>query len=96
MANSASEFINVIDTASATLVRTDVVHIASVRWVSNGASAGDQVIIKDGVGATIWETRATGNNYVEESKVPLRATGFAVTTLTSGTVYLYHNVFSRP
>lgn len=100
MANDLTpEFVWIVDTASATTLKADVtlrVNIAAMRWVSNAASAGDQVVVKDGTGKIVWETRATGANYVEETRMPYRSTGLAVTTLTSGTLYIYLDPLSRP
>lgn len=102
MANDQTgEFQWIIDTAAATDLslasspdaKPVRLKLAALRYVSNTASAGDSVIVKDGAGKTIWETRATGAQYVEESRVPLEATGIAVTTLTSGKLYIYFSPY---
>ena len=68
------------------------VQIARIRWVSVGAAAGHQVVLKDTAGKTVWETTATAANYVEESSALAGRSviGLQITTLASGTVYLYH------
>lgn len=94
MANDISNLVWVIDTASATPITVALTMLDRVRWVSSGASAGDAVVIKDNSSTprVIFETRATGANYVEESLAlkGQRLNGVAITTLTSGKLYLYH------
>lgn len=91
MANVYRDQVWIIDTASATPITEDDVYIQALRWVSTAASAGDEVVVTNADGDTVWQSFATGANYIEESQVPLRITdGLAVPTLDSGILYLYH------
>ena len=86
MANTFKEHHWLLDTAA--VITTDVVE-GVIRWVSPTANAGDQVVITDKNGDMVWESVATGANYVEETPFSLSANGFELTTIDSGRVYVY-------
>lgn len=89
MANAFFEHRWVLDTASATPVTQDVIE-ATIRWVAPAASAGDRVEIQDKNGDPVWESVASGANYVEESPFSFHADGLIFATNEGGgKVYLY-------
>jgi multidrug efflux pump subunit AcrA (membrane-fusion protein) len=88
MANDFTGAPLIVTAASATLIYPNLIHIKGIRWVSAGAVAGHQVIIVDAAGRVVWESVASGSNYVEADATVRAWYGFAVTTLTSGTLYL--------
>lgn len=90
MPNVFQEHIWILDTQSSDPVTTDDVFIDAIRWVAEGAAAGSNVILTNAAGQVVWESVATGVNYVEESRVPVLSRGLIVDTLDSGTLYLYH------
>lgn len=78
----------IIDTAAAALVTTDSVKVKSVRW-EGGTTAGHQAIIKNASGEVLWQSRASGAQYVESELIERWWNGgFAVTTLQSGVLYI--------
>lgn len=86
----------IIETAGATFLRASLapgvpalLKIKNIRWVG-GTTAGHQCIIRDAGGETYWESVASGPNYVESDlEDRLWQEDFAVTTLASGTLYIY-------
>jgi hypothetical protein len=82
-----------LDTGGATVLLTDPIYPAKVRWVSKAATAGDEVLLKDAAGNVKWHSVAGGSNYVEESHfLPDQEhswVGLTATTIGSGTVYIY-------
>ena len=97
MANAYKENRFIIDTAGTTLLRgtlasgeSSILLIKGIRWVSKTASAGDQAIIQDADGIVYWESVASGSNYVESDLLERKwQKDFKVTTLTTGTLYIY-------
>ena len=88
MANAFFEHHWVLDTASATAITQDVIE-GVLRWVAPSAGAADMVVIQDKNGNSVWESVATGANYVEETPFSLHADGFILATIDSGRVYVY-------
>lgn len=81
-----------IDTAGSSLIVTGDVYITCVKWVSPSSSAADQVVIQNSSSRTIWAEVAPGAQFSSQEcfPTPLVFTGgLKVTTLGSGTVYLY-------
>ena len=64
--------------------------ISRIRWVSKTASAGDTCVLSDSAGQVIFESSATGADWSDETdmKDVQMVNGLAVTTLTSGNVYV--------
>lgn len=68
----------------------------TLRWVSKGATAGDDILVvqssaNGGDGSsTVWESMAAGANYKEES-LPGQyyPHGIKVSVIDSGTLYFY-------
>lgn len=79
-----------IDTVDADVVDDRHVKVKSVRWVFPGATALDAVIIREPVtDITLWETTASGANYVEEVLLETWwPNGFEVPTLAGGNLYI--------
>lgn len=90
MSNNTDGNPYIIDTASNTLVTSRRVHVQSIRWVSASATAGDTVTVQNALGQVLWNSAATGSNYVEAQNYPyespLVADGLKVPTLSSGTL----------
>jgi hypothetical protein len=84
----------VLDTAGATSAWAYPVWINKMVW--HEPTAGDVLLVKDGVsGNTIWSKTALagGSGIDEEFPVgsPELYPGFYLTTLGSGTLYVYHD-----
>lgn len=78
----------VLDTVNANKVTTVDLLIRSIRWVG-ATTAGHQLVFTDTDDATLWESVASGANYVEESQVnTLWRAGFKLPTLGSGIAYI--------
>lgn len=87
MANVTNKSPLVIDTADSTITAASL-KIAGVRWV--GATAAAHVaLLTNTAGDTVWTAKAAAANDQIESAVPFRSLGLKVTTLGSGTLYVY-------
>jgi hypothetical protein len=87
MANTLTGRMWVLDTAEA--VTTEAVKVKSIRWVSESASAGHNVVISDSDGKVLWEATAPGANQGESEIIEnWWKNGFTLTTLDSGKVYV--------
>ena len=88
MANKLDQNPLVIDTTGDTLTKRGIV---AIRWVG-ATTAGHTCVIKDGTDRVIFAASATGNGG-GDSFVPLKPLivmdTINVTTLASGTVYIY-------
>lgn len=87
MANSTSGNPWALDTTGAITAQETTIDF--VRWVSTGAAAADRCLLKDSAGTTIFDTYATGANYVEQAPIRKRFAGVTLTTLTTGVLYVY-------
>jgi hypothetical protein len=67
---------------------TELMFFKRVRWVSKGATLGDQCILKDNLGEVIFESVAGVVNWTD-SFVLDRLVQITVDTLDSGALYLY-------
>lgn len=91
MANSFSArgHIHTIDTVDAGLVTDRTIKVRSIRWVSKGATAGDDAKITADDDSVLWESVASGANYAEESMINADwIGGFKAPILDSGTIYI--------
>ena len=91
MANTFSTkgHIHTIDTLNANLVVSQTLKVRSIRWVSKGATAGDDVKVTAEDDTVLWESVASGSNYVEESLINADwIGGFKVPVLDSGKLYI--------
>ena len=86
MANDLSGPVWYVDTA-ATLVTRRVV-LKGVQWVSESASAGDNVEIRDGSQRRVWASVAAGSNHKEADHMEVPCQGLIVLTLNSGFLLL--------
>jgi hypothetical protein len=75
-------------------ITTDRVRVAKLRWVAEGASAGDNVVVSDSAGRVFWEAVASGANQTSESdQFHGRAgdvEGFVLTTIQAGHLYVHY------
>lgn len=77
-----------VDTAGAAMVTTETVKIKSIRW-EGGTTAGHQAIVQDDQGGVIWQSVASGANYVESELIERWFIGgFKVPTLQSGRLHI--------
>ena len=67
---------------------TELMFFKKVRWVSKGATVGDQCILKDNNGEVLFESVAVYVNWQDSFDLN-RLVVITVTTLSSGTLYLY-------
>jgi len=80
-----------VDTIDADVIDNRHLFVKSVRWVGGATSAaGNALIIRDPVtNTTLWESTASGANYVEkdleETSWP---NGFEVPTIDVGNLYI--------
>ena len=91
MANKFLENVWVLDTAEA--VTDEKVRVKALRWYSKSASAGDDISIEDKNGEKVWESVATGSNYVEVhdfGPVGYDFEGFELAVIDSGALYVYY------
>lgn len=91
MANALNGKIWSIDTVDADIIDDRHIFVKSVRWVGTAASAaGNAVVIREPVtDITLWESTASGANYVEEALLETTwPQGFEVPTLAVGTLYI--------
>lgn len=82
MANDITGRTWLLDTAEA--VWTGKVKIKSIRWVSESASAGNNVVVNDTAGNRIWSSVASGANFVDSDVLDAWFDGVTVATLDSG------------
>jgi hypothetical protein len=66
-------------------------HITYMRWVSEGAAAGDHCTVRerDGLGTIIFPSIADGANFLDVMALKRWCHGFYVDELDSGEVYVY-------
>jgi len=62
--------------------------VLSLYWVSKSAVAGDDLLVSDEDGDTIWEAVADGTNFSQVFPVLRRIKGLTLTTRDSGTLYV--------
>jgi hypothetical protein len=68
--------------------------ITRVAW-KNATTLNHTVLIVDGGGHTIFEDFASGATYNVSEPIGRVFTGFAVSTLQSGKLYVYHDLKPR-
>ncbi|HDZ27008.1 hypothetical protein LCGC14_0690210 [marine sediment metagenome] len=93
MVNALNNTLWVVDTVDADVIDDKNMRVKSIRWIGGATSAAaEAVVIRDPTtNTTLWETTASGANYVEESlyNPPLWwVNGFEVPTLDNGTLYI--------
>lgn len=92
MGNDTSNNPWIIDTASSTAITTDLVRVRGIRWVG-ASTAAHAATIKDKNAKVVWDSVASGANYVESdlTNSPPQGwnwQGLAVTALGSGKLYI--------
>lgn len=91
MVNALNDRLWVVDTVDADVISSANMRVKSIRWVAGIASAADDaVIIRDPVlNTTLWESTASGANYVEKDlEEHWWRNGFEVPTLDRGILYI--------
>jgi hypothetical protein len=87
----------IIDTAAATAIVSNVIHITNIRLVDSGndIADGDQAILTNLAGKTVWEHRVTTPGMVGDLQTPFspsfKVAGLICPTLTHGKVYVYYD-----
>ena len=75
-------------------ITTDTIRINQLRWVAEGAAAGDNVVVSDSAGHVFWEATAAGVNATIDTNPYEGNTGnirgFVLTTIDAGTLYVYY------
>lgn len=99
MANNFVNDLFILDTAASTLIKAQqatakgvsfptVIVIKNIRWVA-ATTAGHACIIQDENSVVLWESLASGANYVESDLTERTwRLDFKLTTLGSGRVYI--------
>ena len=90
MANDLTDQPWLLDTVSATAVTNDDIRIKHIRWVG-ATTAGDKATLKDKNARVIWDSTASGANYIEDSLSENQRFfhGLVVTALDHGKLYVY-------
>ena len=63
--------------------------VTRIEWAVTAATAGDEVVIKDGSGSVVAHFVTQQVNHVDRVYINKRITGLKATTLDSGTVYIH-------
>ena len=89
MANDTDKNPWIVDTTDTAGVAVKGFHpVRFIRWVSKSASAGDDVIVQDEHGRSLFEAAATGSNYTDQA--PIGAMARTLTfTIDSGKVWIH-------
>lgn len=91
MANSVSSYPLVVDTVTDVSLVSKLFNALVIRWTSG--SVADTCVLKDKDGNVRWQSVGTIANNVQESNFPsdhpLTFNGLSVTTLGTGTVFIY-------
>ncbi len=91
MANDTTKSPWILDTAG--VVTTDLIRVAKVRWVAEGAAAGNNVRLTNTADRTFWESTATGVNFEDESDTFLgldgNVQGLKVAVIEAGKLYVH-------
>ncbi len=72
-------------------IYTGTIRILYARWVSETASAGDNLLVVDGDGDTVIDDVADGANYTQDYLLKSEITNLTITTMGSGALYLYRS-----
>jgi hypothetical protein len=74
------------------VITTDTVRVGRLRWVAEGAAAGDNVVVSDSAGHVFWEATAAGVNTIVESNpfvgIEGDCRGLVLTTIQAGKLYV--------
>ena len=89
MANDTAKNPWILDTTDATGAAPPGRHpIRLIRWVSKSASAGDDVVILDEHGRSLFTSCASGSNFIDQAPIGQFATTLTW-TVDSGTVWIF-------
>lgn len=86
MANDQTKSPHILDTAANPW--TEKIYIKSIRWVSKGGVAGDDLVLQDGSARNIWEGVAPGANHSEEAIIERWFNGYDLTVIDNGKLYI--------
>lgn len=89
MANDTSRHPWALDTAA--IISTDKIRVKYLRWVSESATAGDNVTVEDNNGEVIWSAVADDANYEEAHAFGDKGQdfdGFELASIDSGILYV--------
>ena len=75
-------------TAAADELLDATLSVESIRWVG-GSTAGHSCIVTDGAGNVLFESVADAANFIDAYPIFKAVNGIIVSTLGSGTVYVY-------
>lgn len=88
MAITQSTF-NIIKMGAGSDALTGLRNVNFILWHSKGAVAGDDLLIKDAAGNELWADTADAANYKNFCPIKNTVNGITLTTMDSGTVYVY-------
>ena len=93
MANDVTRnpwILDTVATIKAAGLSDSFVKIKGIRWVAEGAAAGNNARVTDGNDRDIWESVAAGANHVEADKLnsDISHNGFKVAVLDAGKLYV--------
>ena len=79
----------VIKMSAAADAVTGIINVNFLLWHSPTANAGDTLLVKDAAGNVLWADNADGTYYKNFCPLKNRVNGITITTMTSGTLYVY-------
>jgi hypothetical protein len=77
--------------AGATVLSSDRLRIEKFRWIG-GTTAGHTCVVQDAAGRKVWDSVATGANFVDDSTFltpNFNVKGLIVPTMASGILEIY-------
>lgn len=77
----------VLDTAAQIAGRGVYIRIKGLSWIGAGTAA-DSLVIKDCNGCVVWESVASGANFVDRDAPSFTMEGFTLATISSGRLYV--------
>jgi len=90
MANSITSPVWKLDTTGTIVARGTMVRLRGIAWIGAG-TAGDSCVIRDALGNDVWESVASGANFVDRDAPSITINGLVLQTLSSGRVYIESN-----
>lgn len=81
------------DSPTQTGLAMDRFRVKVIRWVAEGAVAGNNVVLTDRNGNKVWESTATAANFTDQTNLENDfRNGLILTVMDAGTLYLYHSI----
>ena len=84
---------NIIKMTAANDALTENIDILFLHWYSKGASAGDDLLVVDADGDTVWQEVADGSNFSRIFPIKNRINKLKVSTIDTGTLYVVRAVY---